>query len=77
MIEHDIDVIIPLECIDWSVLSYMRDAGALGMNKALLQPGHLNVEELGMKWAVHWIRELVGADLPVTFSKSGDTYHYL
>lgn len=77
VIEHKIDVIIPLECIDWTILSYMKDAGAFGMNKALLQPGHLNVEELGMKWAVHWLRGLLGNDIPVTFVKSGDTYHYL
>jgi len=35
------------------------------------------MEELGMKYAVNWIKELVGPDIPVRFVRSGDPYNYL
>lgn len=74
--EENIDVAIALEALDWTTNSYIRDAGQLGMNKALILGGHINTEELGMKWAVHWIRNLV-PELPVTFIPSADLYQYV
>jgi len=77
MREQSVDVVIPLESEDWTVLSYVRDAKQLGMNKAVLMPGHINTEELGMKWAVNWVKELVGEDIPVSFCPSADLYDYI
>lgn len=73
---EDIDVAIGLEALDWTTNSYIRDAGQLGMNKALILGGHINTEELGMKWAVHWIRRLV-PEISVTFVPSTDLYQYI
>ena len=75
--DNDIDVLIPGELIDWTTASYMRDAGQLGKNKAILNIGHMNTEELGMKWAVNWIGELIDHKLPVTFVRSADMYQYI
>lgn len=75
--ESDVDVLIPSELIDWTTASYMRDAGQLGKNKAILHIGHMNSEELGMKWAVNWIGELIDHRLPVTFVRSADMYQYV
>ena len=74
--EENIHVAIALEALDWTTNSYIRDAGQLGMSKALILGGHLNTEELGMKWAVNWIGELV-PELPVTFVPSADLYQYV
>ena len=74
--EENIHVAIALEALDWTTNSYIRDAGQLGMFKALILGGHLNTEELGMKWAVNWIGELV-PELPVTFVPSADLYQYV
>lgn len=74
--DEGIEVAVALEALDWTTSSYIRDAGQLGMNKALLLCGHMNTEELGMKWAVHWIRSLV-PDVPVTFVPSADLYQYV
>lgn len=74
--EENIDVAIALEALDWTTNSYIRDAGQLGMNKALILGGHINTEELGMKWAVNWIHDLV-PELPVTFIPSTDLYQYV
>ncbi len=73
----DVDVMIPLELIDWSVSSYARDAEQLGMNKAILNVGHFNAEELGMKYAVRWISEIMEHKVPVEFIASADIAHYI
>ena len=77
VIDEGIDVVIPSECIDWTITSYMRDAGQLGLNKAMIQLGHMNREELGMKWAVNWISDLVDHQVPVTFHPAADMYQYV
>lgn len=73
----DTDVMIPGELIDWTTASCARDAGQLGFNKALIVTGHFNAEELGMKYAVNWISELVEGKLPVHFVRSADMYQYV
>jgi putative NIF3 family GTP cyclohydrolase 1 type 2 len=74
---NEVDVIIPGELIDWTAASYARDAGQLGKNKAILQVGHFSMEELGMKYAVNWIHELIDPAIPIQFVRSGDMYQYL
>ena len=75
-LEEGFDAIIPGETIDWTVLSYVRDASLLGRNKAMISLGHFNWEELGMKYARDWLRELVGEALPVEYVPSGDMYQH-
>lgn len=75
--KEKIDCLIPLEMIDWEVPGYFKDAAALGMNKACLQIGHYNGEELGMKWAVNWIKELVEDKIPVIYICNEDLYDYI
>lgn len=73
----DVDVLIPGELIDWTTACYARDAGQLGKNKAIIHLGHINSEELGMKYAAVWVKTLVGADIPVQYVRSADTYQYV
>ena len=74
---NEVDVIIPGELIDWTVAAYARDAGHLGMNKAILQIGHFSMEELGMKYAVNWIADIIEKEVPVHFVRSADLYNYV
>ncbi len=67
---------MPGETIDWTVLSYVRDAVQLGENKAAIILGHYNWEELGMRYAQEWLQDLVGIGLPVTYVASEDMYRY-
>lgn len=76
-LEEEVDVIVPGEVIDWTVLSYVRDAIELGKNKAVLNIGHFNSEELGMKYAKVWIDELVDKKVEVTYVPSGDMYNFI
>lgn len=74
--ENGIEVLIPGEIIEWDILSYIRDATALGKNKACLNLGHFNLEELGMRYAADWIGELLEGELPVHYVPSGDIFQY-
>ena len=76
-LEKYADVIIPGEVIDWTVLSYIRDANELGRNKAAINIGHFNWEELGMKYMEDWLRELVENKVKVTYVPSGDMYRFV
>lgn len=72
----DVDVLIPGELIDWTVVSYARDAEQLGLNKAIIQTGHFAWEEPGMKWLAVRLKALLPG-LPVHYCASGDPYHFL
>lgn len=76
-LEKKADVIIPGEVIDWTVLSYVRDAAELGKNKAVINIGHFNWEELGMKYMKDWLSELIENRVDVTYVPSGDMYRFV
>ena len=71
------DVMIPLEINDWTLAAYVRDAAMLGHPKAILEMGHFNTEELGMKYMLQWLPEAVGSDLPIHFVPAGDHFGYI
>lgn len=77
MEEEGIEVIIPGEIIEWTVLAYVRDAVAMGKKKACLNIGHFNLEELGMADFAKRIAELLGDGLPVHYIPTEDGFSYL
>lgn len=76
MEKEGVDAIIPGEVIDWTVMSYIRDAVQLGKMKAAFNVGHFNMEELGMKYAVDWMTELLDNKVPVHYVPSEDIYQF-
>ena len=76
-LEKDADVIIPGEVIDWTVLSYVRDAMQLNKRKAVINLGHFNWEELGMKYMKDWLSELLEDQIKVTYVPSEDMYGFI
>lgn len=74
--ENGVDAIIPGEVIDWTILSYIKDAVQLGKSKAVFNCGHFNLEALGMKEAANWIGALVKREIPVTYIAAGDFYDF-
>ena len=74
--EQGVDVLLPGETIDWTVLNYVRDAVQLGQNKAVVTLGHFNWEEMGMRYAKEWVQDLVGDALTVTYVPTEDMYSY-
>ena len=76
VLEQKADVIMPGEIIDWTVLSYVRDALQLGKAKAMLNIGHYNWEELGMRYYADWLPGLIDHQIPVTYVHSEDMYNF-
>ena len=77
MLRYDIDVLLPLDTVDWTALAFVRDAAALGMRCGAVLAGHFNMEELGMKYmAGRLAAELALPELPVVFLQSGDSFEY-
>lgn len=69
----NIDCLIAMELIDYTVNEYMRDGMMLGDNKAILAVGHFNVEEPGMKYMLKWLPDaLETEELSLNFVQSGD-----
>jgi putative NIF3 family GTP cyclohydrolase 1 type 2 len=76
-LEKEVDLIIPGEVIDWTVLSYIRDAKQLGKKKAAICIGHFNWEELGMRYMKDWLTGLVEEKVNVTYVPSEDMYDFI
>lgn len=75
--EEDIDTIITLECIDYTVTEYIRDCNMVGRPKTILATGHFNTEEPGMKYMAQWLSTIMGEEIPVTFVPCADMYQFI
>lgn len=73
----DYDVIIPGEIVEWTLPLYIWDAAMLGKAKGMILPGHLVQEEAGMRWAVEWLRPIVGDEISIKFIPAGDMFNYM
>ena len=67
-------VIIPGETVDWTVVEYVADSVALGKKRALINPGHFNWEEPGMEYMAQWLPQVIGDQVPVKFIQSGNQF---
>ncbi|MCR4855553.1 MAG: Nif3-like dinuclear metal center hexameric protein [Erysipelotrichaceae bacterium] len=74
---EDINLLLPLELIDFTLTEYIKDSGQLGMNRAILAAGHFNLEEPGMKYMEEWIDEALGTHIDSAFVQAGDMYSYM
>ncbi len=74
---ENIDCLMTMEIVDFTVNEYIRDAGMLGKNKCILAVGHFNLEEIGMEFLASHLPNMISLDVPVKFIQSGDTYSYI
>lgn len=72
----DVDALIALEVIDFTVSEYMRDSSQSGHPRVIFSVGHFNLEEPGMEYMIHYLPTIIGSDIPVYFIKSGDSFQY-
>jgi putative NIF3 family GTP cyclohydrolase 1 type 2 len=76
MNDQRLDVIICGEITEWTLSAYVRDAAALGFNKALIIVGHERSEEPGMKELANRLQPLI-KEIPVHFADAGEPFIYL
>ncbi len=75
--KENIDCLISLEIIDYTVSEYIRDSGMCGTPKVVLAVGHFNVEEPGMKYMLNYLDAALGEHIPAQFIQSGDMYNFI
>lgn len=76
--ENDVDCLLTMEFVDYTMSEFIRDAGMLGQNKCAITIGHFNTEEPGMQYMVNWLPAALGTDeIPATFVPMTDTYQYV
>lgn len=69
------DAMIPFEIVDYTLTQYVNDAFEMNKGKVILEMGHFNCEELGMKYMETWLKEYIH-DIPITFIQSKDLFQY-
>ena len=70
------DVVIAGEVSEWQVCEYVRDAGLLGMQKAIILLGHEQTEEDGMAYLVEWLRPKLPG-IPISHVSAESPFVYL
>jgi putative NIF3 family GTP cyclohydrolase 1 type 2 len=76
MHDQQLEVMICGEITEWTLSAYVRDAAALGLNKAMIIVGHERSEEPGMKDLADRLQPLLG-EIQIHFSDSGEPFIYL
>lgn len=75
--KENINLLLPLELIDFTLTEYIKDSGQLGQDKAIISTGHFNLEEPGMKYMLNWIDDALNEHINCTFIQAGDMYEYI
>jgi putative NIF3 family GTP cyclohydrolase 1 type 2 len=76
MNDEKLDVIVCGEITEWTLTAYVRDAAALGFNKALIIVGHERSEGPGMKHLPELLQPILKG-IPVRFIDAGEPFIYL
>ncbi len=76
MNDQQLDVMVCGEITEWTLTAYVRDAAALGFNKAMIVVGHERSEEPGMKELANRLQPLL-KEIPVHFADAGEPFIYL
>jgi len=74
---EDIDLLIALELIDYTVTEYVQDRSLLSSDLAILTVGHFNTEEPGMEFMLEYMDSAIGKKIPKFFIPSGDMFNYV
>lgn len=76
MNKDNIQLVLPMEIIDYTLTEYIKDSVQLGSNKSMIEVGHFNLEEQGMRYMPEYLESLFNYKLRFTYIQSGDTYKY-
>jgi putative NIF3 family GTP cyclohydrolase 1 type 2 len=76
MHDQQLDVMVCGEITEWTLSAYVRDAAAMGFNKAMIVVGHERSEEPGMKALANRLQPLLKG-IPVKFADAREPFCYL
>ena len=75
MHDQQLDVMVCGEITEWTLSAYVRDAAAMGFNKAIIVVGHERSEEPGMKELAKVLQPFLQR-IPVKFADAGEPFIY-
>ncbi len=75
--KEDINLVLGMEVIDFTLAEYIRDSSMLGIDRAMVTVGHFNLEEFGMKYMLNYLPKVIDAGVDWHFVQSGDMYNYV
>jgi len=75
--KENINLLIPLELIDFTLTEYVKDSAELGKDICILAPGHFNIEEPGMKYMEKWLDKALPVKIPFKYVQAGDMYEFI
>lgn len=75
--KENINLILPLELIDFTLTEYVKDSGQLGFDRAIIAPGHFNIEEPGMKYMITWLDDAIKEHINAHYIQAGDMYTFI
>lgn len=73
---EDIDLLLPLELIDYTLSEYIRDSDMVKEKKAIISMGHFNIEEPGMEYMIEYLPDILNDKISCYYVQSGDMYQY-
>lgn len=74
---ENINCLLTMEMVDFTVCEYVRDAAMAGEEKCIFSIGHFNLEEIGMEYYASCLRENAPLGTEIYFVRSGDAYGYI
>ncbi len=76
MHEQDLQVMVCGEITEWTLSAYVRDAAAMGFNRAMIIVGHERSEYPGMESLAETLKPLIEGT-PVSFINAGEPFNYM
>lgn len=76
MRENQVDLALCGDITGWTLVPYIKDCQAVGINKSIIIMGHERSEEMGMELMLDWLKEITG-DIPVQFIDSEEPFSYI
>ena len=75
--KENIDTVIAMECVDFTLGIYVNDAAQLKTNRRMLVAGHFNLEEPGMKWFGEEYLPTIIRDISVHYVQGGNLFRFI
>ena len=75
--QGEVDCFLTMEAVDYTLSEYVRDSSMTDHELAIINMGHFNVEEPGIRYMITYLPEAIGEPIPCHFVQSGDNYDYI
>ncbi|WP_404997449.1 Nif3-like dinuclear metal center hexameric protein [Enterococcus faecalis] len=75
--QKDVDALLLLEMVDFTVLEYAFDSFLAGRRKGIISAGHFNTEAPGMAYMAEYLLKKLNTNIDICYVNAGDMTHYI